>query len=127
MSRKTFQNFIYCLLLLPFSRAVVIKRYAEKSEFQNKLFSSSEMVEINSESLIQCAIQCTNKCSCFGFNDLKNTCRVYEDCNFDTVFEWDTGWVYHFASKLFYKLSFENKVLTESFISMKKCSSFDSS
>lgn len=102
MSRKTFQNVIVFLLLLPFSRAAVVyKRYAVKQEYQNKLFSSSQMVEMYSESLIQCAIQCMNKYSCFGFNDLKHTCRVYEDCDFDAVFEWDTGWVYHSASKLF--------------------------
>lgn len=79
MSRKTFQNVIVFLLLLPFSRAAVVyKRYAVKQEYQNKLFSSSQMVEMYSESLIQCAIQCMNKYSCFGFNDLKHTSRVYE-------------------------------------------------
>lgn len=56
MSRKTFQNVIVFLLLLPFSRAAVVyKRYAVKQEYQNKLFSSSQMVEMYSESLIQCA------------------------------------------------------------------------
>lgn len=79
MSRKTFQNVIVFLLLLPFSRAAVAyKRYAVKQEYQNKLFSSSQMVEMYSESLIQCAIQCMNKYSCFEFNDLKHTSRVYE-------------------------------------------------
>lgn len=119
MSRKTFQNFMIYLFLLPLSRAVVFKRYAVKPGYQNKSYSNIEMVEMYSESLIQCAIQCMNKCNCFGFNDLKHICRVYEDCDFDTVFEWDAGWVYHSASKLFFKLSFENKVLSKSFISIK--------
>lgn len=77
MGRKTFQNVIVFVLLLPFSRAAVVyKRYAVKQEYQNKLFSSSQMVEMYSESLIQCAIQCMNKYSCFGFNDLKHTHEV---------------------------------------------------
>lgn len=42
-----------------------------------------------------------NKYFCFGFNDFKYICWVYEDCDFDIVFEWDIGWVYYFVSKLF--------------------------
>lgn len=87
------------LILVPITNAMNYQVFKAKPELQNKGIDKVNMTELNSLSVIKCAVQCTHDCACFGFNSIINKCRIYKNCNLGDSVAGDNGWIY-FAGKL---------------------------
>lgn len=60
---------------------------------QNKDFDKLTVTELDSRSVIECAVQCANNCQFFGFNFIINRCRVYKDCDIRVSVAADNEWI----------------------------------
>lgn len=92
------------LILVPITNAMNYQVFKAKPELQNKDIDKVNMTELDSLSVIRCAVQCTHNCACFGFNSIINKCRIYKNCNLGDSVAGDNGWIY-FAGKLSLSLS----------------------
>ncbi|XP_078330697.1 microfibril-associated glycoprotein 4-like [Crassostrea virginica] len=64
------------------------------SLFNVKKVNLSVITEFTTDSLTFCALQCTDSCTCFGFNNITTTCRIQRECD-PAVMTDDTGWKYY--------------------------------
>lgn len=92
------------LILVPITNAMNYQVFKAKPELQNKDIDEINMTELDSLSVIRCAVQCTNDCACFGFNSIINKCRIYKNCDLGDSVAGDNGWTY-FEGKLSLSLS----------------------
>lgn len=104
---ESYRYLVICMMLLmvvPITYALNYQVFSANPELQNKNIDALNMTELDSRSVIRCAVQCTNNCACFGFNSIINKCRVYKNCNLGDSVPGDNGWIY-FAVKLSLSLS----------------------
>lgn len=67
------------LILVPITNAMNYQVFKAKPELQNKDIDKVNMTELDSLSVIRCAVQCTHDCACFDFNSMINKCRIYKN------------------------------------------------
>lgn len=87
------------LILVPITNAMNYQVFKAKPELQNKDIDKINMTELDSLSVIRCAVQCTNDFACFGFNSIINKCCIYKNCDLGDSVAGDNGWTY-FEGKL---------------------------
>ena len=106
-------SFIILLSVFADVNAQSCKLFIENPEFRNKKVNLSVITEFTTDSLTFCALQCTDSCTCFGFNNITTTCRVQRECD-PAVMTDDTGWKYYsvnVTSKLVFFLIFPSFVI----------------
>lgn len=99
---ESYRYLVICMMLLmvvPITDALNYQVFTAKAELQHRNIDTFNMTELDSRSVIRCAVKCTNNCACFGFNSIINKCRVYKNCNLGDSVPGDNGWIY-FAGKL---------------------------
>jgi hypothetical protein len=88
---------IYLLIALCKSEVaeIISQRFKVDPILDNKVSNISVLEEHRSQSLSECANECGDRCSCFGFNVQERRCRIHQTCDPAHMTTKETGWRYY--------------------------------
>ncbi|XP_056007182.1 angiopoietin-1-like [Ostrea edulis] len=73
--------------------------YSTISEIENKIGTKHLLNTIHAQSLLVCASECSNDCSCFGYHRETKECRLHVICDKNQIVTEEMGWRYYRVSQ----------------------------